>query len=339
MTAASFKFTHDKKEGVVDVEVLDRKDGKTYPQLAVVHRLQLKNWKAGPGSYILVNPVPDGEGRYGVYVGEATKRGVGERIKTHASNPPSGMEAWIFAVAVHGTQQGDKPKGLAFEQAQALEHFLYKKLISSESSNKSVNVENKNFPEEVPLTEKVRDELKHFVSHAIELLKILGCDTSEKPKSNLTEKIDLGYRKRYSTNQNSGGENKKDENGEDESGEAESGKAVTVADLIQVGLIKVGEELVSKSNKYPCEAKIVDKEGNIQVLRYGKDDKGEWKHNLSEDPAYNYKTLSGATKVIMIFGEAKNHADGWRFWRLAKDPKVKMKDIRYQYLQEKAQKT
>ena len=314
MAAASFNFTPDKTAGVVDVEVADPEDDKTYPLLAVVHRLHLKKWDAGAGSYVLVDPIPNGESRHGVYVGSATKAGVSGRIKNHRDDP-SELKTWMFAVVVYGEQLGKKSKKMSFDEAQGLECFLYEELESE-----SVNLTNKNKPTEVPLTRSVQKKLQGFVDYVIELIKILGFDASQKPKSHLTVKIDSGYRERYSTETNGG-----KTNGGKTNGGKTNEKNVTVADLIQAGLIKVGTKLVPRPGKYQGEAKIVDEEGKIQILRRGKDD------YLPTDSVYIYKTLGGANKAIAKFYKSKYYANGWDFWRLADNPKISMSDIRDEY--------
>lgn len=84
---ASFIFAPQRSGGVVNIEIADRDEGKVYPQMSVVHRLYLEDWDAGAGAYVLVDPVPTADGKYHMYVGEATKAGVSGRIKNTAEPP------------------------------------------------------------------------------------------------------------------------------------------------------------------------------------------------------------------------------------------------------------
>lgn len=304
MSASSFNCIYNEKEGVTNVEVSHRDGNKFYPRLSVVHRSLLEKWDADVGAYVLMSPTPDGEGRYGVYVGESTRGGVSERIKTHDRNPPAGMEKWAFAVVVHGQQKGDKSGNLTYEQAQGLEHFLYK---ASKSS--SANCMNKKPPSEVKLYEAERDMLKSFISYVFEVIKILGCDinrTLKKPNRILEkpEKNSSSYLTFHSTD---------------------------LADLIKTGLIKVGTKLVSISKSYPCKAEIVDVEGNIQVLRCGKEDNGDWIMDVSSDTNYKCDSPSGAARAALDLHGNKRATNGWDFWRLEEDPKTSLKHLRDQH--------
>jgi len=267
---ASFIFAPQRSGGVVNIEIADRDEGKIYPQMSVVHRLFLGSWEAEEGAYVLVDPVPTAESEFNMYVGESTRGGVGGRIKTHVSDPPAGMQKWLFAVALHGEQQSTGINEIEYKQVQALECYLFEKLEDS----KSVKLRNSQKPTEPKL---IRAEIKKLESFADYVVNVLGV---------------LGY---------------------------------------ETGAIEVGTKLVSVSPRYPCEAKIVDGQGNVQVLRYGKDAYGNWEHELSNDPAHRYQTLSGATKPMVTLGGANNDTNGWTFWHLASYPKISMNDIRDQY--------
>lgn len=305
---ASFIFAPQRSGGVVNIEIADRDEGKVYPQMSVVHRLYLEDWDAGAGAYVLVDPVPTADGKYHMYVGEATKAGVSGRIKEHSRTSRSKMSGWMFAVAVHGQQQDTKQSRIIYDEAQALEHYLYKELKKSSS----VDLQNTAEPSEVPLLEEPRDKLKNFVKHVVELLKAFGCDPQSKPDKALVEKI-----KGHANGGHTGGPIK--------------GNRGELEKLIKSGAIEVGAKLVSVSSKYPSEAKIVDEQGSIQVLRYGKDAFGNWEHELSNDPAHRYATLSGATKPLVIWGGRSDTYNGWTFWHLASDPRFSMQYIRDQY--------
>jgi len=308
---ASFIFAPQRSGGVVNIEIADRDEGKVYPQMSVVHRLYLEDWDAGAGAYVLVDPVPTTDGKYHMYVGEATKAGVSGRIKEHSRSTRSGMSGWMFAVAVHGQQQDTKQSRIIYDEAQALEHYLYKELKKSSS----VDLQNTAEPSEVPLLEEPRDKLKNFVKHVVELLKAFGCDPQSKPDKALVEKINIWNKDRYCR----------------EIEPSNGPKPKSLRQLIKAGVIEVGTKLVSTNKEHPCEARIIDERGSIQVLRYGKDAFGNWEHELSNDPAHRYATLSGATKPLVIWGGRSDTYNGWTFWHLASDPRFSMQYIRDQY--------
>ena len=260
----------------------------------------------------------------------------------------------MFAVAVHGQQLDEKEQRITYDEAQALEFFLVKELKKSNF----VNLENTIDPSEVPLLTETRDKLMKFVGYVAELLKTYGCDIKDKPNERVIEKAYTGYKNRFnrtdpptassSQSQTLSDISKqlpdkdfpKEESGNSTKVESRKPKrtrgtpkfsSVTLAELIGAGRINVGTKLVSRHKRYPCEAEIADRQGNIQVLRYGKDDQGNWLHDLSENPDFSFPTPSGATSIIVIFGDANSDANGWTFWMLKSQPTKSLKDIRTEH--------
>lgn len=317
---ASFVF-HPQRGGVVNVEIAeaDRKEGETYPRMSVVHRLHFENWDAPAGAYVLVDPIPSLEGKYSVYAGEATKSGVSGRLKEHVRNPRAGLETWMLAVAVHGQQVDEKEPRITYDEAQALEFFLVKELRKSNF----VKLENTVDPSEVPLLTETRDKLMKFVGYVIELLRAYGCDVKDKSNERVVEKAYAGYKDRFNRPDPPPASSSQSPTSSDPPPPG----TPSVAALISAGLLNVGTKLISGWHMYPCEAEIADRQGNIQVLRYGRDDQGNWLHNLSGDPDFRFKTPSGASSVIVTIGGAQSNANGWTFWRLADDQKVSLRDL------------
>lgn len=99
--------------------------------------------------------------------------------------------------------------------------------------------------------------------------------------------------------------------------------------LIEEGVISVGTQIVSTDRQYPCEAEIADKDGTVQILRFGKDRAGGWKHEVAGIPRYRYGSLSAAIGYKADLGSAtENRLNGWQFWALKDDPSTTMADVR-----------
>ena len=311
----SFKLTSQPATGITDIQVADPAEGSTSPLLFFGHRLHFDHWGSKePGTYVLIAPLPTEDGKYRMYVGESTRAGVAGRINQHVQDPPRGMESWQFAVGVRGEMSGGREHRLMFEHAQSLESELYDEL----SKASYVELLNKSEPSKIPLTKPDHQKLEHFTKCCLELLEYLGYYINSRPDAGALRKLRASYQQKIV-----GPPPPPPPPPPTKSGE--------LAAMIEAGVVQVGTRLVSKSKKYPCEAEIADANGYIQVLRYGKDEHGNWQHELSDDPKYRYKSLSGATKVIVEFGGANNDADGWRFWRLADDPKISMGNLRDQH--------
>ena len=174
-----FVIRPSSEAGVVDVEIGDDGGGEVRPKLAVVHRAEASNlpddW--GPGAYVLVDPLPNADGKRSVYIGEATKAGVSSRIPNHLSRSAN-LESWMLAVVIHG-QEGEKVKHrLTYEEAQALESELMQEL----EKHSLIEVMNKVTPSEPHLTKTKWGKIDSFVKSVVDLLKLMGLDVRKKPK-------------------------------------------------------------------------------------------------------------------------------------------------------------
>ena len=175
-----FVIRPSSEAGVVDVEIKGDGEGEVRPKLAVVHRAEASSFPDdwGPGAYVLVDPLPNANGKRSVYIGEATKAGVSSRVPSHLSKSAN-LESWMLAVVIHG-QKGEGVKHrLTYEEAQALET----ELIQEFKKHSHVEVMNKITPSEPDLTKTKWNKIESFVKPVVDLLKLMGLDVRKRPKS------------------------------------------------------------------------------------------------------------------------------------------------------------
>lgn len=174
-----FVIRPSSEAGVVDVEIGDDGGGEVRPKLAVVHRAEASSFPDdwGPGAYVLVDLLPNADGRRSVYIGQATRPGVSNRILNHLSRSDS-LDSWMLAVVIHG-QEGDGVKHrFTYEEAQALES----ELIQEFKKHPHVEVMNKTTPSEPHLTKAEWNKIGSFVKPVVDLLKLMGLDVRKKPR-------------------------------------------------------------------------------------------------------------------------------------------------------------
>lgn len=177
---AEFRIRPSSEAGVVEVETYGDGEGNVRPKLAVVHRAEASSFPDdwGPGAYVLVDPLPNADGKRSVYIGEATKAGVSSRVLDHLSKSPS-LDSWMLAVVIHGQEgQGVKHR-LTYEEAQALEGELMQEF----KKPPHIEVMNKVEPSEPHLTKAEWNKIGSFVKPVVDLLKLMGVDLRKKPKS------------------------------------------------------------------------------------------------------------------------------------------------------------
>lgn len=174
-----FVIRPSSEAGVVDVEIEGDWGGEVRPKLAVVHRAEASSFPDdwGPGAYVLVDPLPNADGKRSVYIGEATKAGVSSRVLNHLSKSSS-LERWMLAAVIHGQEgEGVKPR-LTYEEAQALESELMQEL----EKHSNIEVMNRVTPSEPHLTKAEWNKIGSFVKPVVDLLKLMGLDVRKKPK-------------------------------------------------------------------------------------------------------------------------------------------------------------
>lgn len=311
---SKFTLEQDSAFGIVEVysRIRDKQDES--PKMAIVYRSYAKatpekDWQAG--AYVLVDSLPDEEGRRKVYVGESTKGGLSQRVWDHIKSPPRGMEKWVLAVIIYQQQVKGDDIEIEFKEAQALEHVLYETL----EGNKTVVLKNTRPPKEIPLLKNQRKKLDAFAVEVVELLKVLGFDVQRevnknyiaqiykhgepefisKPGKLITEQIDQKskeVKKKQATSNH---------------------PKISLTDLVNSGHLNHGEILVPVSDRYDnIEAAIIVKEDRAMISFDGKE----------------YKSLSTPADEI-----ASSSQNGWKFWRRKSDG-TKMSVIRDEFLRQ-----
>lgn len=175
-----FVIRPSSEAGVVDVEIKGDGEGEVRPKLAVVHRAEASSFPDGwgPGAYVLVDPLPNADGKRSVYIGEATRAGVSNRVLNHLSRSDS-LDSWMLAVVIHGQEGGEVKPRLTYEEAQALES----ELIQEFKKHPHIEVMNRATPSEPHLTKAEWNKIGSFVKPVVDLLKLMGLDVRKKPKS------------------------------------------------------------------------------------------------------------------------------------------------------------
>lgn len=304
-----FIFTSVKR-GVVSVST----DEEPRPRLVVVWRHALQTGSdltktrllETPGTYLLVDIVPGDNGLQTIYVGKSAeaKDGLGQRLKNHYLNPKDAISEWHIAVCFTGDES---KSSLTQKEAAVMEHVLWEKL----SSGSGINLANSARPTGRP--EVYMDVWDLYRSHAaniFSLISILGVDLEKKPK------------------QRSETQSNPTESTPEQPKISQKGVGLLIStDLLQVG------ELLRSSRKTPgptsAEATIVNEQGHIKLLRYGKTEDGTWINDVSGNNEI-FNTPSAATKGI-----TKQHsANGWKFWVVASSGKS-LAELRDEYQRRK----
>ena len=300
--------------GIVEVDSRIRDEQGESPKMAIVYRSYTKatpekDWQAG--AYVLVDSLPDEEGRRRVYVGESTKGGLSQRVWDHIKAPPKGMEKWGLAVIIYQQQVKGEDIEIEFKEAQALEHVLFETL----EGNKSVVLKNTRPPKEIPLLKNQRAKLDAFAVEVVELLKVLGFDVQREVNKNYIAQVykhrdteyisESGKSVIVQTDQKSREIKKKQT--------ISNRPNVSLTDLVNSGHLHHGEILVPVNDRYDnIEAKIIVEDDKAKILFDGKE----------------YKSLS--TPADNISGSSQN---GWKFW-CRKYDRTKMQAIRDQFLRQ-----
>lgn len=294
------------KRGVVSVAT----DEEPRPRLIVVWRHALQTGSdltktrslETPGTYLLVDIVPNDIWLQTIYVGKSAeaKDGLGQRLKNHYLNPKDAISEWHIAVCFTGDES---KSSLTQKEAAVMEHVLWEKL----SSGSGINLANSARPTGRPeVYMDVWDKYRHHAANIFSLISILGVDLEKKPK------------------QRNETQNDPTETTPEQSKTSQKG----IEPLISAELLQVGE-LLKSSRKTPgptsAEASIANAQGHIKLLRYGKNEDGTWINDVSHDDEI-FKTPSAATK-----GVTKHHsANGWKFWVVASSGKS-LADLRDEY--------
>ena len=239
-----------------------------------------------PGTYLLVDIVPNDIGLQTIYVGKSAeaKDGLGQRLKNHYQNPKDAISEWHIAVCFTGDES---KSSLPQKEAAVMEHVLWEKL----SSLSGINLANSARPTGRPeVYMDVWDKYRHHAANIFSLLSILGVDLDKKPK----QRIDVQKPKDVLSKQ-----------------PKNTIKRVKLHDLISAELLQVGD-LLRSSRKTPGPASaeaIVNEQGHIKLLRYGKNEDGTWINDVSQDDEI-FKTPSRVAKRVT----KQQSEDGPKFW-------------------------
>ena len=268
-----FVIRPSSEAGVVDVEIEGDGAAEVRPKLAVVHRAEATSFPDdwGPGAYVLVDPLPNADGKRSVYIGEATKAGVSSRIPNHLSRSAN-LESWMLAVVIHG-QEGDGVKHrFTYEEAQALES----ELIQEFRKHSHVEVMNMITPSEPHLTKAEWNKIGSFVKPVVDLLKLMGLDVRKKPRRWAPQPQAIAQAKTQddrkpdpptetisqvpsqATESSSEGKRKKKHYPE------------KLHHLVEAGYLRLGDKLVPSSEwnykgKYFGEGTLIEEDGKIKI--------------------------------------------------------------------------
>lgn len=255
------------------------------------------------GAYILCEQTPDEEGRWRCYVGKSAEGGLPSRLQTHMSTPKSQISGWAAAVLLH---KNDGTR-LSQDAASALEHFLWN-LLRDKNGVKLVNEKPPTGNPQLPIYET--DKMRHACQVAVAFLPMIGVNVSAAAKTrNNVKAAKAVVDEKAPSEQASSIVQKQTYNPE------------KISDLIQAGLLRVGDVLEPAGAKYQGLAKsvIYDADGTIKIIEL---------HGQSRsDEDLLYSTASKATGPVVA---PANNANGWVFWKVQRTGKT-LAETREQY--------
>lgn len=300
-----FVFTNLKR-GVVSV----RASGEPQPHLTLLWRYALQKTsdlaQAGipdqPGAYVLADPVPDATGKQTVYVGESARAGLSKRFGEHMNRPKKGIASWALAVCFTGDDQNPNLSG---DAASLMEHLLWEDL----GNRTGINLSNTTSPPAEPrMTRTEIRILEKYSDTVITLLGTLGIvlsgkarAVSEPPTTPVVANEPAGTRPATKRNPEK------------------------ISDLLSAGLLRDGEIILSPHPRPHRQAKaVITYDGQIRLLRYAKDEAGQWVNDVSQD---NLLFNSPSRAASRVTGKPEN---GWKFWVVASSGKT-LAELRDEY--------
>lgn len=291
-----------KGPGIIEVEVYDQGEDDPRPSFLIVERAEFRVLQNEQffGSYVPIDPRH--EDFYNMYVGVSSKGSILNRIGDHKRNPPDGIDGWMFAIIVKGYFDNSEYHHITEDEAKALEHLLYERLIRHEE----IKLTNRQSPKEPTLSfspksdtdplklyeeasrlKDIFNKFQWFVEPTIELIETnLGYSVHGKRKSAVEE----------------------------------------LADLINGGQLKIEEKLYTspRAIKFFAEAKIAPNLGYIEVIKHGKNSQdSEWQYD-SEKTTYPKPFLDIHAAAELV--SENRDIDGWDFW--FNSDGIKLKNIK-----------
>ncbi len=289
------------KRGIVSV----RTGEKPEPHITLLWRHALEPKPDFPdksGVYVLADLIPGKDGKQSLYVGRSAESLINQRIHQHCITPLTNISEWLIAVCFTGD---DRNSTLGQVESRALEYLLYENL----TARPGISLANQQTPIEPSLPNTKWENLKAHQQTVVSLLGALGVlldKTTQIPKQ---PNDPPSQQKRRSPEIHE----------------------ETVSDLLVARLLQVGDRLQSNSKQpsQQAEAMINDKQGNIKILRYAKDDEGRWLNDVSKQN-HVYRSPSGAGGKVIREAGGKSDPNGWTFWVVASSGKT-LADVRDEY--------
>lgn len=298
--SSKFIFT-PLKRGIVSVRTGKRPE----PHITVLWRHALEPKPDFPdksGVYVLADLIPGGDGKQSLYVGRSAESLINQKIHQHCITPLTNISEWLIAVCFTGD---DRNSTMGQVESRALEYLLYENL----TARPGISLANQQTPIEPSLPNTKWENLKAHQQTVISLLGALGVllDKPTQVPKRPSDPPSQQKRKRPDIHEEK------------------------VSDLLVAGLLQVGDRLQSNSKQpsQQAEAIINNKQGDIKILRYAKDDEGRWLNDVSKQNLI-YSAPSGAGGKVIREAGGKSDPNGWTFWVVASSGKT-LADIRDDY--------
>ena len=298
--SSKFIFT-PLKRGIVSV----RTGEKPEPHITVLWRHALEPKPDFPdksGVYVLADLIPEKDGKQSLYVGRSAESLINQKIHQHCITPLTNISEWLIAVCFTGD---DRNSTMGQVESRALEYLLYENL----TARPGISLANQQTPMEPSLPNTKWENLKAYQQTVVSLLGALGVllDKPTQVPKRPSDPPSQQKRKRPDIHEEK------------------------VSDLLVAGLLQVGDRLQSNSKQpsQQAEAIINNKQGDIKILRYAKDDEGRWLNDVSKQNLI-YSAPSGAGGKVIREAGGKSDPNGWTFWIVASSGKT-LADIRDDY--------
>lgn len=285
-------FSEIESPGILQIQMDLQNSNESCPIFLEIVRDQFKHPKDKQitGAYVLIDSVSDEDGSYSMYVGVSRKGKVLNRMSSHKRDPSEEMAWWRLAIVVYAYMDEGSQVMFSEEEAKAMEHLLYERLIRHEVA-RLTNIQAPTEPS-VTYSMTVGTDPNQAYEEVVRLNKTWRLlQTFIEPTVKLIE-TKLGY--------------------------VEHGRRKEAVDDLTM-LLKhnvMGSDCIlttsSKTTKYFAEARISPSIGYIEIMRYGKNpDDSSWVYDI--DTGSQPLPLLDIHTAAYLVTEQKNK-DGWKFW-------------------------